>query len=261
MNNNEEKVLRGKMDRLDTLAGGIVYGKEEAWDKLQARMDRKPARKVMLRYWVAAAAVLLLMVTIMVGYNRQKTEVATIIKTEKDKPVAVKSIAAAPHAVEVPQQPKAMVENQELQVKITSKRYYKKPLKDVVTKLTVVVEPETPGNPNITATELLTLRPNLPPIARTIKVVHINDLEHGGAEQNNTTVATNAPVYVMSKLPVVHINEVEREAQDVKQILRENRMTYRHIPFLKSAYDEYMLVADDNSEPINFFKIKFATQN
>lgn len=261
MNNNEEKVLREKMDRLDTLAGGIVYGKEEAWDKLQARMDRKPAKRVLLRYWMAAAAVLLLMITIMVGYNRQDNDVAGNMKTETTKPIEVARITpTAP--MQAQKQPGIIVGNQDLRMKVSNAKGYNKTNVQAAPGIPEqVVEPATVVNENLEA--FMAANKHLPEVstAQPMKVVHINDLEHGSAEQTNTTIVANTPVYVLSKLPVVHINEVEREAQDVKQILRENRMTYRHIPFLKSAYDEYLSPADDNREPINFFKLKFTTQN
>jgi hypothetical protein len=52
-----DKQIQDKLEGLNALEGGIVYAKEEAWDKLQSRMD-KPAKKIwILPARLAAAAV------------------------------------------------------------------------------------------------------------------------------------------------------------------------------------------------------------
>ena len=53
--------LKSRIDELDTLSGGIVFGKEEAWDKLQSRLDRKPAVKFPFPILRAAAALVVLL--------------------------------------------------------------------------------------------------------------------------------------------------------------------------------------------------------
>ncbi|MES2701699.1 MAG: hypothetical protein V4649_03620 [Bacteroidota bacterium] len=55
-----DETIRQQLEAMDTLGGGIVYGKEEAWEKLQERMDGKPKRKIGLYYGMAAAVVLVM---------------------------------------------------------------------------------------------------------------------------------------------------------------------------------------------------------
>ena len=62
--NEGDKLVTNKMASLDTLSGGIVFGKEEAWEKLQARMDGKPAHRIAWKYVLALAAILLVAVCV-----------------------------------------------------------------------------------------------------------------------------------------------------------------------------------------------------
>src|SRR6185437_14862572 len=83
-----DKMISEKLDGLDTLSGGIVFGKEEAWDKLQARLEKKPVRIIPLRTWLAAAAVLLLMMGTVGFYFYPAKQVAqTEVKKQLTLPV------------------------------------------------------------------------------------------------------------------------------------------------------------------------------
>lgn len=61
--NTAEDKIRMKVEPIDTLQAGIVYGKEDAWDRLQARLDTKPVRKPLPWHKLTAAAAALLLVT------------------------------------------------------------------------------------------------------------------------------------------------------------------------------------------------------
>ena len=47
---------------MDTLSGGIVFAKEEAWEKLQSKLEHKPAQKFLIPYYRVAAGLLVLIV-------------------------------------------------------------------------------------------------------------------------------------------------------------------------------------------------------
>ena len=55
-NEGNDKLLREKINMIDPLSGGIVFGKEEAWGRLQQRMEHKPAKRIKLYYQMAAVA-------------------------------------------------------------------------------------------------------------------------------------------------------------------------------------------------------------
>ena len=91
---NNDKVIQEKMRSLDTLSSGIVYGKEDAWGKLQARMDRKPARNIRTQYWVAAAVLLVLVIVIPIYYFGEKEVVKNNIAETKTNPSASYAVTA-----------------------------------------------------------------------------------------------------------------------------------------------------------------------
>ena len=60
MRYDDDKTVKQKMDALDTLTGGIVYGREDAWERLQQRMDKKPVKRRAAWYGIAASVLLLI---------------------------------------------------------------------------------------------------------------------------------------------------------------------------------------------------------
>jgi len=89
--NEGDKIVQEKIGSLSPLSGGIVFGKEEAWEKLQARMERKPARRMPLKYWLAAAAVLLLFVSVITVYNYPAKEIVKNKTEDHENKVVVAS--------------------------------------------------------------------------------------------------------------------------------------------------------------------------
>jgi hypothetical protein len=262
-----DKLVKEKIASVDTLSGGIVFGKEEAWEKLQARMDKKPAKVVSLRFWLAAAAVLLLFGGLLTIYlNPAKQEVGMATNAKEKTPVK-SIISARPEVPEVVVQPQPVTvhtsrpgnsrhaPNRKTHI-VTSEETLQ-PAAIVVNSLqmTPAENPKEEIAANNTAP--------VTPVVKTMKVVYINDVENGSVQQNSEASVASPSSIVLSKLPVVHINDVEREAVEVKKILRENRMSFGHFPFYRSTeiYEEDNSNTEEYHQPINFLKRKTNTPN
>lgn len=226
----KDKEVKEKLESLSTLSGGIVYGKEEAWDKLQARLDKPAAKKIMFNYRLAAAAVLLLCVSI-IGYYFYVPEkqVAAIMplapsvtQDTETRLIAVQPTAAPITTTETPkvQQKDKSATNKEQE--IPQAQY-------VIREVPAIVIPEQAAT-QTTLTEVVSNKPPKPvyPSLKKMRVVHINNLGEI-AERDDDAIAYAGPKLDISKMKVVSINDVQQQENRSKQeeeiitIVRINR--------------------------------------
>jgi predicted ribosomally synthesized peptide with SipW-like signal peptide len=266
-NVNGDKLVKDKVQSLDTLSGGIVYGKEEAWEKLQARMDRKPAKKIAIRYWLAAAAVLLLFAGATTAYFYPAKQVTNIAVKEQIKAPINNKITLQQPATNIIAPPEKMAVHT---IASSVNKVSRKP-KTIIKPTTeqpeiiAIQNTETALTENKKEVVAVNNTPPVTPILQPMKVVHINDIENGRALQTKPQPINAGPSVVINKLPVVHINDVERESVEgkAKTILHENRMSYEHIPFYNSSnnYDDVNSNTEEYHQPLNFLKRKLNIQN
>jgi hypothetical protein len=220
----KDKEVQDKMEGLDALAGGIVYGKEEAWDKLQARLEQKPAKKIALVYrWLAAAAVLLLCLGIIGMYYYPEQQIAVyqphnpVITTDTEHMAVATPITTEPILVTEPQT-KAPANRKDV------------PHVQFVTdepKTVKVPEPvDTAAAPAIAVTTLP--KPQVTPVKK-MRVVHINDLGQTEETEPQPAIVYNGPSLDISKMKVVSIYDVQweenrkRQEEEIMTIVRLNR--------------------------------------
>jgi hypothetical protein len=204
--------VKEKLESLSPLAGGVVYGKEEAWDKLQARLEKKPARKYPLLR-LSAAAILLLTVAI-AGYiyNTKPAD------TNNGQPVA--SVSIAENNTPIPQSetivPEVLRQEPETsRIVNTLPRTYKIAMQPQTVIEIQTEEPmpqvidETPVVANIVPVKQVT------PIHK-MRVVHINDVGKP-EEETEPSYVCNSPALDLTKMKVVSLNDVQREESRRKQ--------------------------------------------
>lgn len=243
MNDNQ---LREQLNTLSSLSGGIVYGKEEAWDKLQVRLDKKVTRKITVRVWASAAAILLLITCIAPLFFRNEIRVA-----KTNTPLAASAIAGktdyTPHAQPIQDmsaQPKTMTTLPNLTRRRTA------PIQPAMQ----VELPDEPAAVSQPVNDNSIARNNAANIALTppplMDVVHINDIEGRQPQQagGRQAIAQQEQVNDIRTMPVLHINDVMREAYEVKVLLRENRFSFGRAIFSRSAYDNIDINPDSNAE-------------
>ena len=203
-----DKTMSERLDGLSTLSGGIVFGKEEAWDKLQARLEKKPVRIIPLRIWLAAAAVLLLMMGTIGFYFYPTKEVAqTEVKKQPKQPAPVYATVAPTTAIPTEATPQHMAVIHKDNNYIVSVPQKKKKETPVITNTPEKILP--PQEPVIErfVTEYNRVE-DMPGYApKPMKVVHINEL--GNAEPQAASPQVYNPVVVNTN--VVHINDLTDE--------------------------------------------------
>lgn len=257
MNDNE---IRARLESLDTLHSGVVYGKEEAWEKLQGRLDAKPARRISLKYGLAAAAVLLLAVLVTGVFYRPAKEIT--VKQQNDTTVPNKA-AIMTTMPSITQQ--TVTESQPKPIINIRKHSQRHPQKTEIVKHVPQEQLPAPLAANSPLKENAVLPAKEEPVAvpapivtkQPMKVVHINDLERGVTERT-TALAGSAPDIDIKKLPVVHIRDVEKEAIEINKLLKEKRLTIHSFIKLEDNNDQQ---AEEYYKIQNPLKNIFASQN
>jgi hypothetical protein len=249
----EDKRLEEKLSALDTLSGGIVFGKEEAWDKLQARLEKKPARIIPLRTWLAAAAVLLLMMGTVGFYYHSTKEVAQTEVKKQPQQQPLPAYTNTTPANTPSNTPEKQTPSNTTTVRNESRHIASVPpiINDEQLPAIGVTSPNPPDEIKITShDEIQTL-----PTVTQMKVVHINQL--GDAEQQTEP----APVYnpVVLNTNIVNLNDLTDEDNNNYRLL-QNVATHReafavNFSFMSTRQQEGAYEAN-NETTHNHLKLK-----
>jgi hypothetical protein len=253
----DDKTLKDKLSSLDTLSGGIVYGREEAWDKLQAKLEQKPAKKIILRIPLAAAATLLLMLSVIAWqYNAgtqtvtKRSEVATAIN-KKIQPVAETRKNSLP--VDAPSVTKK-----------TNNKSATPVIKHTVLS-TTIPQPAAqtlPVEQIVVATRKDTAMTPPAPVNLAMKTVHINDVEnYTDRETSSPSVAASPKQVTIEEMPVYHINDVEKHQTDFTKMYRESRATIGLRSIFRPGQNNYYPTTEEYYQPRNLLKNLLNTQN
>lgn len=258
MNDNE---LRAEIEGLDTLAGGIVYGRKDAWEKLQGRMEQKPARRVAVYYWGAAATIaLIICVAGTLIYTSKTTHtVAKTTQTPNTLPIEVSHTAIRIPLANTTGTPKAESAVEDKKNTVVSNN----------TSAKIAIIQQTVRQPEVQSSSARAIPLPAPQSTATIatqsvktpmRIVHINELNNELPHQtDNQILANNLPTQAGNKLPVVHINEVVREEYELKKILQENRLSSgARPPLFRPIYERNVITEADNQyEPLRKQRQRF----
>lgn len=252
-NNNGDIQIREKIASVDTLSSGIVFGKEDAWDKLQARLDKKPNRRHLYLYW-SAAAVLLLLAGIWMGYRNTGKENVVVVKQKTD----VHAPVADAHQAEKKQDviPANVLPAHKLVKHVAATKQINRAIPVAIkeeVQRPIVATVEVPRQISVEA-----VTPRIQePIA--MKIVHINEMEGRIPHSSGTATAINTLPVDVSALPVSHLNDAVRQAEEIKEIRKGTRMVFRsRASFLDP---EKEAVRNDNTSSPLFLKNIFNAQN
>lgn len=203
MNNDNDKQIREKISDLNTLSGGIVFGKDASWDRLQARLDTPAPRLIPLRLRLAAAAALLACVSIagLAALYQHHRGASAASSAAAHKPAGLQ--AAAPATTVVPITPAAVAPAPATRIppRRTRKGTGKPAPKILVTS--VARQPLSPHQPSVAPTapiivaravQINELQPAAgaasgfvqaqPPVtAHPMKAVHYNDLAENDGQK------------------------------------------------------------------------------
>jgi hypothetical protein len=228
-----DKEIREKVSNLSALEGGIVYGREEAWEKLDNRLQQKNKRRIIffsLR-WVAAALLLLL---VSVGiykiytpatYTQPVANVpvqeksATPINTNTDTPQHIATLDTPPHPMQRTEKPKADK---------------KEPIADTQAVAVAPLNPTPPDTLMVVAE-----KEQSTPV---MSLVHINEL--GVATTTKDAVVWNGPSLDISKMNIVTVYDIEKKktlpipADDMAIVHRISR-NYGTLPRLRGYSSEW----------------------
>lgn len=227
------KNVKDKIDKMAPLSAGIVFGKEEAWDKLQARMD-KPAKRIALKPWLAAAAVLLLMVTVITAYYNIPAE-QEIVKEEPKKMINT------PRPPDVPLPVVQATESSSPAIHIPVREGKdKRPIaheqeKQIIQTEQVQVAEAIPASAPVD--EVLVMNNTTPALPSKIptKVAHINELDNH-ANPTSAFASNYASPVNIKKLRVVHLNDVVQQEYTLQTIIRDNSLRIGQLYFIKPGY-------------------------
>lgn len=220
-----DKQIQDKLEGLNALEGGIVYAKEEAWEKLQTRMD-KPAKKAWILPARMAAAALLLLMAGAAGYyyltNTTDKKITAAQPSTPDTLVAV--VPATIAAIPLP----------EIQLQTSSstanvRKYDTTHIQITTETLEIItIQPNPQPEPETIATVDTQAIPE-PTTAPKMRVVHINNLGKPITDDERPEYVYNGPKLDISKMKIVSINDVQRyemmyqQEEDMTRMVRMSR--------------------------------------
>jgi len=265
-NNLDCNIIREKLGSLDPLSVGVVFGKEQAWDKLQARLDKKPSLTPHGHRWAAVAAMLLLTVSV-VGYFDCSNHSNHLAKANPrfDKPnVSINAArllyrSAVPSPVTPQIRPKCTSADRSGRRGTSKSKISKK-------EQTFFASDIIPGRgvgarlPDSQVTVVVRL--NSPaPATFPMQVIHVNEL--GNRPENNfvRAIASVADQSIDTRnLKVLHNNELNQQQFDIKELLRFNNRTLVHTLFSRPAAHDLNYYSDDDIQPGRILKSFFKNQ-
>ena len=261
-NNHSDKVISEKLNRLDALEGGVVYGKEAAWEKLQEKLERKPA--MIFRPGVRQAAAVVLIMAIVGSYMflHSKSEIAPVVVYK-----APMETIKTQEAVKAPNIATVALKEQSAPCTVV----YKKNIRTAKKQNTIAPEipwetfsvlQETQEEKDRKGVICYGLEPKVPTHEKVdfknMKVVHNNEID-GQSTNTGTMYANSTNAIDLRKMQVEHINHIGRIEFDFGNLKRENRIA--HALFNKP--DNYFETTpqEDFTPTRNFFKTIINTQN
>ncbi len=210
----QKEQLKERIETLTPLSVGVVFGKEDAWDKLQGRLDAKPKSRISPVYWWAAAALLLLLggavifrqtdaAAPQVAGNTQQAAPNIIPQT----PVATQNSTGTASTTTTVATPATISAETTVTIKTRPFPIAKSPLQSIA------MQPLVSPIQHIDVTPIANVAVPAPIIKQPMKVVHINELNNEGYSMNagSTVTAASYNSTLPEKMPVVHINRVIRE--------------------------------------------------
>lgn len=211
--------VKDKLENLSALSGGLVFAREEAWEKLQTRLD-KPAEKVTMPWYkiAATAAVLLLALGIYIYTHPATAPVTNNIATAT--PQENREAPPAPAAPQNAYQAPATAET--IRISLPKPKTVPGPTYTIdETNRDCIVQMEYPEQPVAQITQ---------PPTKKMRLVHINEL---GNEEENTPapIVYNTPALDISKMKIVSIYDVQHQEQMRRQeeeILALERLNRPH---------------------------------
>ncbi len=213
----QEEQLKERIESLDPLSVGVVFGKEDAWDKLQSRLDVRPKRKILPVYWWAAAVLMLLLGLAFIFRQNERAPQQFVSNTKQPaiNSAAPSSAAQAEVTTSIAPETTAPVvayttaASSETTITMKTNPLPAGSRKHALPTITTPLIPAAilPATPvpvaNIAVPTLVVKQP--------MKVIHINELGRLNDEPVKPAFADNNPTGIdLSKLPVVHINEVSK---------------------------------------------------
>lgn len=216
--NSADKTIAEKLNGLDPLQVGLVSGREDAWERLQGRMDATPNRRLPVWYWPAAAALVGIVATSLWVFNVDAPVPAVVSSASSQ--VAPPHVAPAPAA----HQPETlMITSPVIEHPANAPALIHNAYKEDSFTTIVANEPDVP--------EIHVAREVLPesvPPPRPMRVVHINELDAVPEESNEKGSFGLSIVH----MPVVHINELQTDGADGRYWNKVNSRSGSSISFL-----------------------------
>ena len=261
-----DKEIKQKMDIVSPLEGGIVFGKDEAWDKLQNRLDARNARNIPAFYW-AAAVLLVAICTGVFKYYRLETNAVA----QQPQLNTRKLPGLEPHNPVIkqdgqpvqPDLPLAKIDVREAEGRTKthpgSEQLSDLPDNTIPEDSVLAANPIIVEEPNYELAAKLDYektRSSTSAALSRMKVIHINELEKQYDSANAIDKQSDRIAVKISfrQMPVVHINDVIKEETAGDFMQMKNRSPLNLFTFIRPR--PYELTLFGPATPSTPFSIK-----
>jgi len=181
MQDNTQNNWRGLLENADHFPNETLHNKNEAWEKLYARLHNKPRYKLASWYWVAAICLLAVTITVLLVMNKQKNQPLVI---NHPSPVNNPVPAIAKKSIEennrklvpIPKQQEQLVSNPRLKKNTTAVKI-ESTLSSLVLDSTINSSPAkiaVTSNPHFDSSIIAPI--TAVTAKKKLRVVHINEM-------------------------------------------------------------------------------------
>lgn len=219
--------LGDKFDNMDPLSAGIMFAQDEAWQRLHEQLDRKASKKRYALCISAAAALLLLTVTI-------------FLKVEQD---TVKNASHAAVTVNDAQKPATPIDEHNAQLSETTQPSTAEtifvetvpsrvpPPADVhnMEGKIQVIDPILPPSPSIGPTDVGFTQDR--PLAASYPIVHLNQLNEPADSLKQINPPIRSAMVAFKEMQVLHINDIQRIEFNLKLVQPEPKSLFEVMTF------------------------------
>lgn len=216
------------LDELSALPGETSQV-QSSWDKLDKRLRTKKAGKKTFWYWMAAACVITCMIILVIMNNNKISDINTNTVVNKPIPSQKESI----QSIQVIDETKLVVQSKEEK----KQKHNVNPVKTIAVK---------------EKTSLTKAEPVIVPVIEKKDSVQANNIAIKTTIQKPIVFTA-----LKKKIPVVHINELEKPIQPMEAVAGNSD----HQPRLRFFKKDNAQESSSSGQDGNIFKIKLSPQN
>ena len=181
MQDNNQNNWKSLLENPKSFAGETIRDKHETWEKLYARLHKKPRRILGAWYWAAAALLVMMICSIVFFINREKYPEAFVgvpSRVKEQIPIITQRQLndEQKNTEHVLSQPKQKTNTALSIQKNAIVKTNPSTNKNFITDPVIGQLPQIASTPNIRIDSVIEIITDVPPVKKKLRVVHLNEI-------------------------------------------------------------------------------------